>query len=305
MQENNIFSDKLRTFSLIQLALAVIMSGCVGIPQQTQIIHEDLDQQVVAEATASDNSAFNPRSQQFSIDSTRINSENISVLNWNIYKGQKENWDEDLHRLIEDKDIVFLQEASLTDDLQEILKGQGMFWRLNNAFTYKGDETGVMTASKTRPLNTSGLRHIEPLIRTPKTILISRYQLSDTSKTLLVANIHGINFTLGVDAYKEQLEEMQGILAKHRGPLIVAGDFNNWSSERTAIMNEMADRLQLNRLECRSGKQTTVLGNSIDHIFYRGLEPLSSAALQVTSSDHNPITVQFRVADPKMAELEQ
>lgn len=305
MQENNIFSYKRQSFSLISLALAVIMSGCVGIPQQTQIIHEDLDQQVVEEATAPVNSTFTLSSQQFSINSVRLNSENISILNWNIYKGQKENWDEDLHRLIEDQDIVLLQEASLNDDLQGILKGQGMFWRLNNAFTYKGDETGVMTASKTRPLNTFGLRHIEPLIRTPKTILISRYQLSGTSQTLLVANIHGINFTLGTGVYKKQLEEMQDILAKHTGPLIVAGDFNNWSSERTDIMNEMADRLQLERLECSSGKQTTVLGSSIDHIFYRGLEPFASAALQVTSSDHNPITVQFRVADSKMAELEQ
>lgn len=302
MHKNNIFSYKRQSSSLISLVLAVIMAGCVGIPQQTQIIHEDSGQQVL-EVAASTGSEDTLTRRQVAVYPTRLNSENIAILNWNIYKGQMENWDEDLLRLSEDQDIVLLQEASLNEDLQEILKGQGMFWRLNNAFTYKGDETGVMTASKTRPLNTFGLRHIEPLIRTPKTILVSRYQLSDTSQTLLVANIHGINFTLGTGAYEKQLEEMQDILAKHTGPLIVAGDFNNWSSERTDIMNEMAERLQLNRLECRSGTQTTVLGSSIDHIFYRGLEPFASAALQVTSSDHNPITVQFRVADSIMAEL--
>ena len=40
----------------------------------------------------------------------------ISLLNWNIYKGKRDNWDTDLHRFIEERDIVTIQEAHLRID---------------------------------------------------------------------------------------------------------------------------------------------------------------------------------------------
>lgn len=294
----NNFIIKLKTFFLVTLFLAAFNAGCVSIPQQTQVIQEGCKQQRIQTVSTSDISPF-------SSHPAPINSESFSILNWNIYKGQKDNWIGDLLRLSADQDIVLLQEASLNEKLHEILNHHEFCWGLNNAFIYNGVETGVLTASKTPPLDSLGLRHVEPLIRVPKTILINRYPLSGTSSTLLVANIHGINFTLGTSSYKKQLAEMQEILVTHSGPLIVAGDFNNWGRERTKIMHEMADALSLMRLKYERSDQPKRFGGNVDHIFYRGLEPLSHSTLQVSSSDHNPILAQFRVTEKKTAELDQ
>jgi endonuclease/exonuclease/phosphatase (EEP) superfamily protein YafD len=298
MARSQPFIAKLKAFSLLLLFLAVFNAGCVSIPQQTQIIQKGCDQQGIQMIAPLG-------TPPFYLPPSQLNSESFSILNWNIYKGQEENWDADLLRLSEGQDIVLLQEASLNEKLLEILNNHDLCWWLNNAFIYKGVETGVMMASKVPPLDSLGLRHIEPLIRVPKTILINRYPLSGTSSALMVANIHGINFTLGTDSYKKQLEEMQKILSKHSGPLLVVGDFNNWSHERTKIMNVMADELSLIRLEYESSSQSIRFGGNVDHIFYRGLVPLSHASPQVSSSDHNPITAQFGVIETKTAELLQ
>jgi len=293
------FINKLKTLPVFVLLLAVFIAGCVSIPKQTQIIQKGCDQKGTQTIASLGNSSLMSSSAQFYLPPSNLNSESFSILNWNIYKGQEDNWDADLLRLSEDQDIVLLQEASLNEKLLEILNNRDLCWWLNNAFIYKGVETGVMVASKTQPLDSFGLRHIEPLIRVPKTILINRYPLSGTSRTLLVANIHGINFTLGTDSYKNQLDEMQKILSKHSGPLLVVGDFNNWSNERTKIMNAMADVLSLTRLEYENSSKSVRFGDNVDHVFYRGLVLLSHAFIQVSSSDHNPITAQFRVIEPK------
>jgi endonuclease/exonuclease/phosphatase (EEP) superfamily protein YafD len=299
------FIAKLKTLSLFILLLVVFNAGCVSIPQQTQIMQKGCDQQGMQMVVSPGNPPIVAINPPFYLSPSQLNSESISILNWNIYKGQEENWDTDLLRLSEDQDIVLLQEASLNEKLLEILDNRDLCWWLNNAFIYKGVETGVMMASKTPSLDSFGLRHIEPLIRVPKTILINRYPLSGILSTLLVANIHGINFTLGTDAYKKQLKEMQKMISSHSGPLLVVGDFNNWSHERTKIMNAMAHELSLTRLEYESSSKSIRFGGNVDHIFYRGLVLLSHASTQVSSSDHNPITAQFRVIETKTAELAQ
>ena len=293
------FVTKVKTFSLFALFFGAFNAGCVAIPQQNQIIEKGCYQQGMEAIATSERAPFASNSSPFYSYPTPINSDSFFILSWNIYKGQEENWAGDLFRLSADQDIVLLQEASLNEELHEILNHHDLCWGLNNAFIYNGVETGVLMASKIPPLDSIGLRHIEPLIRVSKTILINRYPLSGTSSTLMVANIHGINFTLGTRSYKKQLAEMQKILSTHSGPLIVAGDFNNWSRERTKIMHEMAAALSLMRLKYESSDQSERFGGNVDHIFYRGLEPLSHSYLQVSSSDHNPISAQFRVTEKK------
>ena len=302
---SQIFITNLKALALFILLLVQFSAGCVSIPQKTQIIKKSCDHQKVQASPPVENPILKSSSSPSHLPETHINSESFSIFNWNIYKGQEENWDADLTRLSEGQDIILLQEASLNEELLEILNNNNLCWWLNNAFVYKGVEHGVMTASKVAPLDSLGLRHIEPLIRIPKTVLVKRYPLSGTSSTLLVANIHGVNFTLGTGSYKKQLEEMQKVLSRHRGPLIVAGDFNNWSYERTKIMFAMADELSLTRLDYESSSQTSRLGGNVDHIFYRGLQPLTHSSPQVSSSDHNPIKVQFRVVEMKTSELAQ
>ena len=226
-----------------------------------------------------------------------LNPEKISVLNWNIYKGQRENWITDFKRYSYKHDVVIMQEASLGEDLKTLLDEAQPYWTLNTAFHYKQKPTGVMTASTVRPVGSCGQSTVEPLIRFPKTSLISYYPVEGMGEDLLVANIHGINFTLGVGVYTEQIEKLYDAMKHHQGPVVLAGDFNTWSDERMQIVEKLARRLSLESLDYTSHNRTSVFGNALDHVFYRGLEPLEHDTWHVTSSDHNPTRVSFRVIE--------
>lgn len=222
-------------------------------------------------------------------------SREISVLDWNIYKGNRSGWEEDLLRLGEGSNIIFLQEVSLDPRLQGILRSKKWFWSLNNAFFYKGNATGVLLASTAAPLVSCGQRTTEPFVGLSKTVVVARYAIEGSKQTLLAANLHAINLTLGTGVYGEQFDALEAILAKHQGPLLVAGDFNNWSTGRLAIMTAMAGRLALKKLDFGGGRRTTFWGDPVDQIFYRGLRPLSHFVHLVESSDHNPISATFQV----------
>jgi len=219
----------------------------------------------------------------------------ISMLNWNIYKGNSSGWRDDFASYSRSKDIILLQEAPLNEEMLNILNRSRLFWNFNSAFKYQGTEFGVMTASSTQPLGSCGTRQDEPLIGLPKTIIISSYAIANFPKKLLVANIHGINITLGTGAYREQIESLHNILQHHDGPIILAGDFNNWTAERKKIIDNLIGELSLTMLPFENENRTIIFGDPVDHILYRGLKPLSHYVHHVNSSDHNPITVAFRL----------
>jgi len=279
-------------------------AGCISIPERSQIVGQRADgnMRVVSSVCAVDSDRTTGRSDLKQANNVNaLDPGEISVLNWNIYKGNRAAWQDDLERLSARQDIVLLQEALLTDTLKHSLKMQGLKWYLNTAFYYDNLRTGVMTAAKIDSSYRCGLSTIEPIIRAPKTTLISHFPLAGMSEQLLVANIHGINFTLGLAAYREQLRSLEKILAQHHGPIILAGDFNNWSDGRTRLVKDMVERLSLQQLPYENHNRTMVFGSAIDHIFYRGLEVLNHKTHMVASSDHNPITVMFKASPVDIA----
>lgn len=276
------------------------LAGCVSIPEQPQLVSRaDGNRLQLNEAACSDSGArAMPASYVPSIQypaTVALDPDSISIMSWNIYKGSGDNWQHDLERISDQQDVLLLQEALLKDELKAYLKQRGLHWHLNTAFSLNGQQTGVMTAARVRATGHCALRVAEPIIRTPKTTLISRFELAGMQQQLLVANLHGVNFTLGLDAYGRQLQAMEDILGRHRGPIVLAGDFNNWSDGRSRLIKEMVQRLSLEQLPFRNHNRTRVLGSAIDHIFYRGLSVVEHKTHEVTSSDHNPITVSFRV----------
>ena len=62
-----------------------------------------------------------------------------------------------------------------------------------------------MTVSTAVPLVQCNLSAREPLLRTPKATLVTEYALAGRQDTLLVINIHAVNFTLGLGAFEAQL----------------------------------------------------------------------------------------------------
>ena len=267
-------------------------SGCVSVPEKTQIVNNADSSH--AEATSCDIRQAQHYSTGKLAPKQELDPNNISLLNWNIYKGQRKNWARDFRELSDGQDLVIIQEAQLNPEIKDTLKEKSINWTLNTGFYLYDEPTGVLTGSRVKPISSCGLRTTEPFLRLPKTMLVNKYKLSGSDETLLVANIHSINFTLGTESYRKQIESLTSAITSHQGPVIVAGDFNSWSEKRRRIIDDMIDRLSLKAVTYNSHNRITVFGHAIDHVFYRGLETVSSESHQVTSSDHNPIRVTFR-----------
>ncbi len=182
-----------------------------------------------------------------------LNDSSIKVLVWNIHKeGNSRDWGEDYHKIYEDKkpDIIVLQEARLNTGLQHALKtSKEMGWIFSSNIEERNRDTysGVLTASKAKPyeqysITTEGL---EPVVKTPKTTLITRYQLSPSKKSLLVINIHGLVMT-NLEKFKAQIFEIVNTTSGHNGPIIFAGDFNTRNKERSSfLLKELKEKLDL------------------------------------------------------------
>ena len=287
--------NKIPGFKLMAAAIGVVLltvftiiASCTIVPQERMFVTGNSSMDVYR-----DNGNCEQRVERKS--DLSLSPDNISILNWNIYKGSRDDWKNDLTRLLGQKDILLLQEAPLTDELLEILKENRMRWNFNGTFTFNGQETGVLSASQVAPIESCGFRVAEPILRLPKAATISKYRIKDSDQTLLVGNIHGINFTLGQAAYKNQMTTMAEVLKDHDGPVILAGDFNNWSQKRIETVKELAATIDLKPLEFRNENRTKILGHSVDHIYYRGVEPVELESHPIDSSDHNPLTVTFKL----------
>src|SRR5262249_26992161 len=114
--------------------------------------------------------------------------------------------------------------------------------------------------------------------------------------TLVVVNVHAINFTLSIDAYRAQFAALGNVLAMHDGPIILAGDLNTWSTARQEAVGDVARRFGLTGVTFDDDQRALFFGNQLDHIYIRGLRVLASSAIAVTSSDHNPVAVTLRSA---------
>lgn len=229
-------------------------------------------------------------------DVGRLPGAQLRVLSWNLHKNDDPGWDADLARFAAESDLLLIQEAALTPALRATLDASGhAHWALAGAWGLGGVETGVLSASRVAPLAACVQRAVEPLLQLPKAALIARYALQGSDAVLAAANLHAINFTLGLAEYRAQLDALVGELAGHRGPIVVGGDFNTWSQARLEALHDAMNRLGLTAVLPQTDARTRVLGMQIDFVFVRGLEVVALSTPQVTSSDHNPLLATLRV----------
>lgn len=291
---NKIFFTSLKFIShtaCFLFILSVVFYGCVVISPEQQLLENE-----TTEKMGVCNSEAAALSQSSVDEENRFDPENISILNWNIHKNNADDWADDFKLFAADQDIVIIQEAHLNSQLRNILTQQDMHWSLNAAFYLREKPLGVLTASPIKPHYSCGYRTKEPIIRLPKSVLLHYYGIKGTEQSLLVGNIHSINFTLGTRSYQKQIDKLRKIAQKHSGPMIIAGDFNSWSDERRAIVDEMVAALSLKTCQLKNSNQVRVFGKVIDLIFYRGLEAVAQDSSRVSTSDHNPIQIRFRLA---------
>lgn len=228
-----------------------------------------------------------------------LDSSSISLLNWNILKGDRRSWQRDFEKISNDMDLVLIQEAYLKERVLDALRVDQMGWIFSPSFFYAANNvpTGVLTASYAQPLYCRAFRATEPIIRTPKSSLVTKYKLSGDDAVLLVVNVHAINFCLGTVSFRSQANQLKREMQDHRGPIILAGDFNTWSANRVSSLEEVIRDLSLKPVKFRVDHRKKVFRKPVDHIFYRGLELTHSKVIRVKSSDHNPMIVNFKVPD--------
>lgn len=220
----------------------------------------------------------------------------IRILTWNIHKEGDMGWQQDLARFARSNDVLLLQEVTLLDSLQDILRRVGLHWVMASSFIYGSADIGVLTATRTIPVANCTQRFVEPLIQLPKSAIITWLPLAGMTQTLAVANVHAINFSLSLDTYRAQLTALADVLAEHDGPIVLGGDLNTWTYSRAQVVREIAGRLGLVEATHAEDGRTLFLGNQVDHILVRGLEVVASKAMAVTSSDHNPVEAVLRFA---------
>jgi len=272
---------------------ALFLSGCVSVP--------DVDELIASAGRGTvrmqDAGCMKQRSVPVTDPwpGTGIDPAGFGILVWNLHKGEEKGWQDDLARLSAGKDLVLLQEAHLTPSFRAALGKSRYHWSMARAFDLEGAETGVLTAAKVPASSACLKRTPEPLIRVPKSVLLTRYPLNGLGEDLWVANVHGVNFTLGTTHFRAQLEALADLAAAHRGPLILAGDFNNWSQRRSEILFEITGKMGLVSLTLADDVRSHHWGNPVDFVFYRGVEVEEAGAIRVFSSDHNPIRVKFKL----------
>ncbi|MDF5688932.1 endonuclease/exonuclease/phosphatase family protein, partial [Vibrio parahaemolyticus] len=123
-----------------------------------------------------------------------------NVLVWNIYKQNRANWQRALDEFSADKQLLLLQEASMTPSFKQWLVDGRWVSNQVSAFKALGSGAGVISIAQGQPEKACAYTSKEPWLRLPKSALYSQYHLSNGEK-LAVVNVHAINFTVGTKEY--------------------------------------------------------------------------------------------------------
>ena len=225
--------------------------------------------------------------------STELDAGSISLLSWNIKKGSARQWSDDLVAVGAGRELVLIQEAVVGPKLSESILGLN-YRAFAPGYRTGNQLSGVMTLSSSPPLTHCNLTNDEPWLQTPKATAVTEYGLKGTEQTLVVVNIHAINFSLGVEDFRRQIDQIRWVLGSHTGPVILSGDFNTWRPARQAIVETLAEELNLDAVDFEEDHRTRFFGQTLDHLYVRGLTLTASSTYKVESSDHNPLAAELR-----------
>lgn len=215
-----------------------------------------------------------------------------TMLVWNLHKGGDKGWQQALLNYAGQADFVLLQEASQQNQVGQILSQKHWFGIHAGTFAYHDNMSGVMLLSTFAPQRYCVGSEVEPWIRIPKIAEAATYPL-DADRTLLVINLHLVNFEWNPLNYSRQLREMFRLVSQHQGPIILAGDFNSWSERRLNLITELAQQYGLEEVRFNPDDRMRFLDNPLDHIFVRGINLFNSWTEQTDASDHNPLFIEF------------
>lgn len=217
-----------------------------------------------------------------------LDATEIRLLNWNVQKKRDLGWRSDFDRLTGNSDLVLMQEASL-GGLTDSNFANGRHWSFAPGHRTHDSITGVLTLSRHEPLARCTFTSIEPWLRTPKSTSITAFALEGSDETLVVVNLHAVNFSLGLSDYRHQFDRIERLLQEHEGPVILAGDFNTWHKRRMRVVDSLAESLDLRPVTFDDDTRMRFFGNALDHIYVRRLQLVNAETATVRTSDHNPL----------------
>ncbi|NRB41135.1 MAG: endonuclease/exonuclease/phosphatase family protein [Pseudomonadales bacterium] len=218
----------------------------------------------------------------------------IRLFNWNVQKISNTGWQQDLMSYAKHSNLLLLQEATEHVAIAKHLPQLG-FHSLAPGYHDGEQQTGVLTATQMPPLSSCYHVHQEPWLRTPKAMHISWYALDGVAETLLVVNVHSVNFAWGLKDYRRQLMAIVERLKSHAGPVILSGDFNTWNKKRLDLLTRFTLEHGLSAIEFHQDHRVQVFGLHLDHVFVRGFKVKSSQTWVTESSDHNPIYAELEL----------
>nr|WP_194710784.1 endonuclease/exonuclease/phosphatase family protein [Erwinia persicina] len=216
----------------------------------------------------------------------------LKVLVWNIFKQQRAEWLSVLQNFGKDAHLVLLQEAQTTPELVRFATSNYLAADQVPAFVLPQHPSGVMTLASAHPVYCCPLREREPLLRLAKSALVTAYPLPG-NQMLMVVNIHAVNFSLGIDVYSKQLGPIGEQIIHHKGPVIMAGDFNAWSRQRINALYRFSREMGLREVRFTDDHRRKAFGRPLDFVFYRGMGVAEASVLVTSASDHNPLLVEF------------
>lgn len=216
----------------------------------------------------------------------------LNVMVWNIFKQQRADWLNVLKRHGIENQLVLLQEAQTTPELLQFATSNYLTTDQVPAIMLPQYSLGVMTLASANPVYCCPLSEREPLLRLSKSALVTVYPMDD-GRQLMVANIHAVNFSFGVDIYQQQLKPIGEQILQHKGPVILAGDFNAWSKQRIRSLYRFSTLTGLQEVRFTQDWRKRAFGRPLDFVFYRGLEVADASVLVTKASDHNPLLVKF------------
>lgn len=218
-----------------------------------------------------------------------LTSSRFHLITWNVHKGQDKGWQEDLEGLSKQADFVLLQEATQHQNLSTF--STALFV---SSFSFNELLSGVKTFTQTQPEWYCGGGVAEPLIQIPKVASVMNLPL-EKGNSLLLINVHLINFEWGISAYQAQLEQLFSLIENYQGSIVMAGDFNAWNEDRLNLVNNLMRKYGLDSVALSQDERVRFLGYPLDYIFTRGVKVVSATSEVVTSSDHNPLLMTFEL----------
>ena len=237
----------------------------------------------------------------------------FSVVSWNVHKETDSVFTSELGALLDSTsaDLVLLQECVHPGGSRLDSALEGRAWALSANLRTGASEaaTGVLTASSSlQGFEAMLSRGGEPLLGTRKPMLATLHRAA--GGPLLAINLHALNFSLGVNGFRQQLGDVAKVAASHAGPVLVAGDFNTWSARRLRVADSVLGAASLVRLDFGDAERDKrrAFGRPLDQIYYdpRRLRPVPGASgvpLRFRSSDHPPLVAGFEmVRDQRPAE---